>query len=268
MTLSNVEAVFDNSRTFYVRVAGEREVDLFNITAGTALRVTPHVTREAAQTRIRMLVNIEDGSVTGDTVEAIPVVERATINTQALIAEGQSLLVGGLTVDAQSNDTDQIPILGDIPLIGNLFKTNRRSEGRIERLFLITPRVANLIPQAPGMGPRLDAPVTPPPPPLPTPPSAPTKAPAAVGTPTPPSLPVTKAALQPAAAKPMIVKAAYTLPPSGLEPTLASVSAVVRPAPITMAPIPNPVVKRAAFKRTAAKRRALRNRYRAWTPRS
>src|SRR5262249_27962645 len=43
VTLSNVEALFDNSSTFYVRVAGREEVDLFNVSAGTTLRVTPHV---------------------------------------------------------------------------------------------------------------------------------------------------------------------------------------------------------------------------------
>lgn len=210
MTLSNVEAVFDNSRTFYVRVAGEREVDLFNVTAGTALRVTPHVTRDAAQTRIRMLVNIEDGSVTGERVENIPVIERAAINTQAMIAEGQSLLVGGLTVDSQATSTDQVPILGDIPILGNLFKTNSRMEGRVERLFLITPRVANMSAQAPSIGPRLDAPVTPPPPPLRTPPSAPA---------------------------PAVLQAPKLVQPA--KKTTASVGKTYnRPAPVTMAAVP------------------------------
>ncbi len=45
VTLSNVEAVFDSSQTFYVRVAGREEVDLFNVSAGTLLRGRPTSSR-------------------------------------------------------------------------------------------------------------------------------------------------------------------------------------------------------------------------------
>ncbi|KAK0331152.1 hypothetical protein LTR94_030042, partial [Friedmanniomyces endolithicus] len=82
MTLSNVEAVFDRTRTFYVRVAGDRQVDLFNVTAGTVLRVNPHVLVDGGQPRIRMVVHVEDGSLLDGTVDRIPVVERASVDTQ------------------------------------------------------------------------------------------------------------------------------------------------------------------------------------------
>ena len=142
VTLSNVEAVFDNSSTFYVRVAGRDEVDLFNVSAGTSLRVTPHVFRDQAQTRIKLLVHVEDGSLTGRQVDQIPVVERSTINTQALIAEGESLLIGGMVRDSTSTSEDKVPGLGDVPIIGNLFKNRIKASSRVERMFLITPRLA------------------------------------------------------------------------------------------------------------------------------
>ncbi len=142
VTLSNVEAIFDNSSTFFVRVAGREEVDLFNVSAGTSLRVTPHVFRDANQTRIKLLVNVEDGSISGRQVDQIPVVERSTINTQALIAEGESLLIGGMVREVSANSTDKVPGLGDVPVVGNLFKSRESSTTRVERMFLITPRLA------------------------------------------------------------------------------------------------------------------------------
>lgn len=161
VTLSNVEAVFENSRDFYVRLAGERDVDLFNVTAGTTLRVTPHVTRDAGQTRIRMLVTIEDGSLTNASVDNIPVVRRAALNTQALIVEGQSLLLGGMTVQSDTTGSSKIPVLGSIPVLGNLFKVQQRSSGRIERMFLITPRLASIGSRSPSpAGVRYDAPAS------------------------------------------------------------------------------------------------------------
>lgn len=144
MTLSNVEAVFDRTQTFYVRVAGRQNVDLFNVTAGTTLRVNPSVFRDQGQTRIRVLVGIEDGSLSDVTVDSIPIVDRASVNTQALILEGESLLLGGLTADSDTNTENKIPLLGDIPIIGNVFKKQNKRRDRTERLFLITPRLVSL----------------------------------------------------------------------------------------------------------------------------
>ena len=154
VTLSNVQALFENTRSFYVGLEGERDVDLYNVTAGTTLKVTPHVLRDQNQTRIRMQIQIEDGSLTDADVDDIPVVQRAALNTQAMILEGQSLLLGGMVVQQDVNAVTKVPVLGDIPAVGLLFRRSERSTGRIERLFLITPRLASIGEEAPA--PRLD----------------------------------------------------------------------------------------------------------------
>ena len=162
LTLSNVEALLDTSRTFFVRVAGEHEVDLFSVSAGTTLRVTPHVFTDRGEVRIKLLVSIEDGSISQDRVDAIPVVDRASINTQALIYEGESLLIGGLTRESTNNGVTKVPWLGDIPLLGNLFKRTSDSNRRTERMFLIVPRLAPVRRQA-SAAPTPPAAVAPPP---------------------------------------------------------------------------------------------------------
>lgn len=219
VTLSNVEAVFDNSSTFFVRVAGREQVDLFNVSAGTLLRVTPHVFRDRDATRIKLLVNVEDGNLTGRQVDQIPVVERSTINTQALIAEGESLLIGGMVRETTATGEDKIPGLGDVPVVGNLFKTKTSSATRVERMFLITPRLA---------GTRT------------TPPAA---APAAQRVAQPPAAPSsnTPAVAQgPAPAAPAVaVPAAYTPPPrrASVEVDLnAALPAAAAPVPRTPVP--------------------------------
>jgi type III secretion protein C len=150
VTLSNVEALFDNTQTFFVRVAGREEVDLFNVSAGTSLRVTPHVFKDHNDTRIKLLVNVEDGSLTGQSVDNIPIVEKSSINTQALINEGESLLIGGMVRESKSSNIDKVPGLGDVPVVGNLFKNRTSSHSRVERMFLITPRLAGTRPDATG----------------------------------------------------------------------------------------------------------------------
>jgi hypothetical protein len=142
LTLSNVEAVFDSSQTFYVRVAGRDAVDLFNVSAGTTLRVTPHVFKEGEESRIKMRVSIEDGALSTRTVDTLPVVDRASISTQAMIFEGESLLVGGITRDSRNEAETRVPFLADLPWVGGLFRHRQAQSERLERLFLITPRLA------------------------------------------------------------------------------------------------------------------------------
>lgn len=142
LTLSNVEAIFDTSSTFYVRVAGSYESDLFDVSVGTSLRVTPHVFKDDGQVRIKLLVTVEDGNLSTQSVDGIPIVERSTINTQALINAGDSLLIGGMVRETTSEAEDRVPFLGDIPLLGMLFRSTTDRTQRIERMFLISPRLA------------------------------------------------------------------------------------------------------------------------------
>jgi type III secretion protein C len=142
LTLSNVEATFDTSSTFYVRVAGSYEADLFNISAGTSLRVTPHVFKDNGQVRIKLLVTVEDGNLSTQSVDNIPIVERSAINTQALINAGESLLIGGMVREETVEIEEKVPFLGDIPLVGMFFRSKMDRTERIERMFLISPRLA------------------------------------------------------------------------------------------------------------------------------
>jgi type III secretion protein C len=142
LTLSNVEAIFDTSSTFFVRVAGREEVDLFNISVGTSLRVTPHVFKDEGVARIKLLVTIEDGQQRDQSVDGIPIIERSAINTQALINAGESVLIGGLVREKTSDSENKVPLLGDLPVMGNLFKSTEKGTVRIERLFLISPTLS------------------------------------------------------------------------------------------------------------------------------
>jgi type III secretion protein C len=149
LTLSDVEAILENNKTFYVRVPGAYQVDLFNVVAGTALKVTPHVVADKGKLRIRLLVTVEDGSFTStpqQNVDSIPVVNRSAINTQALIMEGESLLIGGLTRDEVTRNVTKVPVLGDVPLVGALFRSKRDQNVAAERMFLISPRLISLQP--------------------------------------------------------------------------------------------------------------------------
>ncbi|RQR60616.1 EscC/YscC/HrcC family type III secretion system outer membrane ring protein [Burkholderia sp. Bp9126] len=140
-TLDNVEAVMDNKRQFFVRVAGYTSADLYSISTGVSLRVLPMVVEEGGRTQIKLDVRIVDGELSNQTVDNIPVIVSTEINTQAFIEQGQALLIAGYKVDARSNTQSGVPVLSKLPLLGALFRSTDKQDGHSERLFLVTPRV-------------------------------------------------------------------------------------------------------------------------------
>ncbi len=146
LTLDNMEAVLDNSQTFYVRVAGQESAELFPVTYGSVLKVTPRIVDEDSGRKLHMSVNIQDGGqASGTGVDDIPVVKNSSISTQAVIDENESLLVGGYYYEENTQGQSKVPLLGDIPFLGTAFKTRSASTVKNVRLFLITPRIVNLM---------------------------------------------------------------------------------------------------------------------------
>ncbi|MBT2324093.1 type III secretion system outer membrane ring subunit SctC [Variovorax paradoxus] len=161
MTLDNTEAVLENLSEFYVRVDGFQDAGLFSITAGTAVRVTPLIIDEKAGRGVMMSIDIVDGDLSAQAVDRIPIVRRRTVNTQALVDEGASLLIAGYSSEEKSNATTGVPLLKDLPGVGNLFKFADKKQVNMERFYLLTPRLvvpgatasAPLVPSAPLSGP-------------------------------------------------------------------------------------------------------------------
>ncbi len=144
VTTNHLSALLDNSTTFYVRVAGEEEVDLYPVSIGAVLDVTPHIVRDESGTRIEMDINITDGQQNEDQVDGIPTVSSTNIVTQASVPQGESLLIGGYYYDSVIESESRVPYLHRIPLIGNLFKQRSTQTVSMSRMFLIRPRVLTL----------------------------------------------------------------------------------------------------------------------------
>ncbi len=142
--LGNIEAVLSNSREFFVRVPGFQQTDLYNVSSGLVLRVTPMLIEEGGERRYRLRVRVQDGSaVPGATVDQIPVIERNEITTEAIVGEGESLLLGGYIVEQRSSNLSGLPVLSRLPGIGWLFGERTTQSRRAERMFLITPRLVS-----------------------------------------------------------------------------------------------------------------------------
>lgn len=142
LTLDNNEAVLQSTQEFFVRVGGRDQVDLFNVSVGLVLRVTPTLVEEDGQRRFKLMVRIEDGTAGGNQrVDNIPVVTRNSIVTQAVIGEGESLLIGGYVIDESRKVDTGVPGLSNVPAFGWLFRQDAKESRRVERMYMITPRI-------------------------------------------------------------------------------------------------------------------------------
>jgi type III secretion protein C len=143
LTLNNTEAALTSRSSVYVRVAGNQAVDLFNIDTGLTLKVTPSIEASGEPRRnIRLNIQIEDGTFnTSMAVDGIPKVDNHSVVTQAIVRDGESLLIGGYQYERSDSTTSKVPVLGDVPYLGALFRATRTTHERLERLILITPRL-------------------------------------------------------------------------------------------------------------------------------
>ncbi|QIU92583.1 type III secretion system outer membrane ring subunit SctC [Yokenella regensburgei] len=143
LTQENIPAIFDNNRTFYTKLIGERNSSLQHVTYGTLVSVLP---RFSSDGQIEMLLNIEDGRETASINSEqkppndLPEVGRTHISTLARVPKNKSLLVGGYTRDTDAEEKEKIPFFGDLPLIGGLFRYSSQSKSNTVRVFLIEPR--------------------------------------------------------------------------------------------------------------------------------
>ncbi|MCH4876748.1 EscC/YscC/HrcC family type III secretion system outer membrane ring protein [Pseudomonas sp. TMW22090] len=149
LTQENVPAIFDNNRTFYAKLVGERNSQLEHVTYGTLVSVLPRISPVG---EVEMELNIEDGdAILSENAgpDSLPTVGRTRISTVARVPQGKSLLVGGFTRDESGEVLRKIPVLGHIPYLGRLFSYRQARKSNTVRVFLIQPKQLDT-PLAPG----------------------------------------------------------------------------------------------------------------------
>ena len=110
---------------------------------GVELQVTPHVTRDGM---LRLQITPEFGVAEQQKFDStgqplVPTVNTRKLDTIALVMNNQTVVLGGLRKKEITKDIRKVPLLGDIPLIGELFKSTTESEVTNELLIFITPRI-------------------------------------------------------------------------------------------------------------------------------
>ena len=107
-----------------------------------SLKVTPLITPD---NRVVLDIDVNDDSV-GQLVQSatggsVPAIDTKEILTQVLVNDGQTVVLGGILETTKNKSTSKVPYLGDIPVLGHLFKTTTDINNKTELLIFITPKI-------------------------------------------------------------------------------------------------------------------------------
>ncbi|HPC93917.1 MAG TPA: secretin N-terminal domain-containing protein [Sedimentisphaerales bacterium] len=123
---------------------------------GIILEVTPSINPDGL---VNMTVRPEISSQSGDTVQIsekldLPVFTTRSSETKVAVRDGQTIVIGGLIQDEIRDTIKKVPLLGDVPVLGHLFKRTEKEKAKTELLIFLTPHVA---PDALALTPISDA---------------------------------------------------------------------------------------------------------------
>ncbi|EPI5984530.1 type IV pilus secretin PilQ [Neisseria gonorrhoeae] len=104
------------------------------------LTVTPNITPDG-QIIMTVKINKDSPAQCASGNNTTLCISTKSLNTQAMVENGGTLIVGGIYEENNGNTLTKVPLLGDIPVIGNLFKTRGKKTDRRELLIFITPRI-------------------------------------------------------------------------------------------------------------------------------
>jgi type II secretory pathway component HofQ len=110
------------------------------VDAGTNLIVTPHVTSEK---RIMLTLSSTKSSYTLTGTGTNPIINKQSAQTNVVVSDGETVVIAGLTSNETQTVDEGIPVLKDIPLLGNLFKHSKKTVQKDDLMIFVTPHIIN-----------------------------------------------------------------------------------------------------------------------------
>jgi type IV pilus secretin PilQ/predicted competence protein len=138
-TQNNVEAEITQGTQIPIQTVANNTVTVTFKDAALTLKVTPQIT---ASNTVIMKISVENASPNfGRSVNNIPPIDTQRANTQVLVNDGQTTVIGGVYTSRESQQSDRTPGVNRIPLLGWLFRRESTADESNELLIFITPRI-------------------------------------------------------------------------------------------------------------------------------
>ncbi len=136
------QARIESGQNIPFQTSDDGDVSIQFEEAVLSLDVTPQITPD---NRIIMDLVITQDAVSGEVVvsntSSVPIIDTTELTTQVLVADGQTIVLGGIYQQTTSHTVDKVPFFGDLPYVGRLFKRKTSNDEKQELLIFITPRI-------------------------------------------------------------------------------------------------------------------------------
>jgi type IV pilus assembly protein PilQ len=141
-TLDNKTAKINQGVSIPISVVSAAGVQTTFVNAALELEVTPHVTADGSVLmKLKVTNNQPDFGRTGAAGD--PTILRQEAESEMLVRDGDTAVIGGIYVRRTTSGTDGVPLLSRIPVLGYLFKREQENDERAELLIFVTPRIVN-----------------------------------------------------------------------------------------------------------------------------
>ena len=147
LTLNNMSAEMTDTQSYHARVVGTEVATLEEVSAGTKLQVKPRIVHAVSTNepdRVWLSMELQDGGFEAISVDAMPMTRSSSLETQAAVLEGHSIMLAGYLRDIKESGGWGIPYLRDIPWIGWLFGGSSTRNETVQRMFILTPYVIDV----------------------------------------------------------------------------------------------------------------------------
>ncbi len=138
VTQNNVPGTVTQGSQIPIQTTINNTISIQYVSAALTLKVTPQVTEDG---NIFLDINVTNSTPGIVLTTAGPSIDTQNATTQVLVPDGGTVIFGGVNVTRREKNTTQVPILGSIPVIGNLFKSTTTSDSDAELLFFVSPKV-------------------------------------------------------------------------------------------------------------------------------
>ena len=140
VTQNNEKATVKQGVKIPIQTTINNTISVQYIDAVLKLEVTPQITAEGT---IYMDVLVENTQIDNGIprIQGVPALDTESAESKVTVADGATIVVGGVIITQSQVNITQVPVLGSLPLIGNLFRRNNTSVSTGELLFFLTPRI-------------------------------------------------------------------------------------------------------------------------------
>jgi general secretion pathway protein D len=141
-TIDGVEAQLNATQNFPILSSGENgQKSVQSITTGITLRMLPRIAPDGT---IEADLSISVSTPTGITSDKVPTFSSRDASTTVRVANGESIVIGGLLEKRDLQGQEKVPLLGDIPLLGALFTNTSTEQRQTDLVIVVTPRIVDM----------------------------------------------------------------------------------------------------------------------------